>query len=109
MYEAYIISEFLLMIFTAQGFGQENYHMDFSATGWEENKDGYVCLHLPKTNEASVLPAEFKKLKFFSIFNVPFQIEPVSVGKFATSTKGTEQISISTPAGTQTFFRLSLK
>ena len=89
------------LLFSAQSYGQENHHIDFSPSRWEDNKDGYVCLQLPKTNFTATLPAEFLKLKSFSIFNIPFHIEPATAGKFATTTKGIEQISIDLPTGTR--------
>ena len=92
---------FFVTLFSGQSFGQEKYHIDSSPNPWEDGKDGYVCLQLSITNATSLLPTEFLKLKSFSIFNVPFQIDLKTSGKFSTSTKGTEQISITTSTGTR--------
>jgi len=97
-----LILPFLFFVFYSTcSFGQVNYRIDNSETPWENGKDGYVCLDIPATNDSATLPEEFKNLKYFSIFNVPFQIKPETAGKCATSKEGTEEIILVPPKGTR--------
>ena len=94
----FLLSFFLSspIIILAQG----NYRIDTLASPWENNKDGYICLDLPATNQYSSLSLESKHLKYFSIFNIPFQIKSETAGKFSTTKEGKETISLNAPLGT---------
>ena len=99
------MKKILLLLTFSIGFSivilaQGNYRIDILASPWENSKDGYICLDLPATNEYSSLPAEFKQLKYFSIFNIPFQIKSATAGKFSTTKEGKETISLNAPLGT---------
>ena len=94
---------FLLSFFLSSSIiilAQGNYRIDTLASPWENNKDGYICLDLPATNQYSSLSLESKQLKYFSIFNIPFQIKSETAGKFSTTKEGKETISLNAPIGT---------
>jgi len=96
---ATLIFALFLAVNATNCYGQQNYRIDFAEPAWKNGAEGYTFLDLPKTNENALLPAEFKDLKVFAIFNTPFQILPETAGKCATTKEGTEQITLSVPNG----------
>lgn len=96
----YIVLFFTALLTVLTCFSQVPYRIDNYNEPWEEGRDGYFSIDLLPSNRSLKAPEEINGLGYFSIFNVPFKTDTLNIGQFGTTIEGTEEITLSTPAGT---------